>query len=287
MAHLFDAGMALRSERFEGHDVREETGAGADIFVGAAAAAELGRDASACDALSLQGAGRWVLPVFGAMALHLLLLALLLLAPKRELILPALDAAQGRVITISLVEMPDKAGTIQSSAPLPPAPAAVHKRPATPKQTRRSPKVLKVQPPAPQPSKPMVAEAVALDGVSDIVAPVEARTSAERSSGGDNGASQAEGGASLQASAPLYGLNPPPVYPAVARRREMEGTVMLSVLVDCEGKAAQIKLQRGSGHEVLDRSALECVRRWRFAPARHGGRAQEMWVRVPVRFQLQ
>jgi protein TonB len=93
--------------------------------------------------------------------------------------------------------------------------------------------------------------------------------------------------ASVQASVPLYDLNPAPVYPAAARRRNLEGTVLLEVLVDRDGRAAQVRVLRGSGHAMLDRSALDSVRQWRFTPALRGGRPQEMWVQVPVRFQLE
>lgn len=93
--------------------------------------------------------------------------------------------------------------------------------------------------------------------------------------------------AAVTASVPLYHLNPPPVYPAVARRRNYEGTVVIDVLVDRQGRAAQVKIAHSSGYEILDRSALNSVKQWRFEPGRRFGQPVEMWVQVPVRFALE
>jgi periplasmic protein TonB len=90
----------------------------------------------------------------------------------------------------------------------------------------------------------------------------------------------------VQVSVPRYDLNPAPAYPALARRRQYQGTVILEVLVDAGGYVTDLRVSRSSGHPILDRSALADVRRWRFAPARRGGRAVEMWVTVPVRYEL-
>jgi protein TonB len=130
------------------------------------------------------------------------------------------------------------------------------------------------------PATPAEKGASALDPAM-AAAPLGAKASASETSGA---AADARG--EVRASVPLYDQNPAPVYPAAARRRNLEGTVMLEVLVNREGQAAQVRVLRGSGHALLDRSALDGVRRWRFTPALSGGRPQEMWVQVPVRFQL-
>jgi protein TonB len=85
---------------------------------------------------------------------------------------------------------------------------------------------------------------------------------------------------------PLYKENPPPKYPRMARRRGYEGTVLLEVLVDREGRVKDLRLLETSGHALLDRSALSSVREWLFEPGRRGEETVEMWVRVPIRFQL-
>ena len=85
---------------------------------------------------------------------------------------------------------------------------------------------------------------------------------------------------------PLYKKNPPPVYPRKARRRGVEGVVLLEVLVDVSGWVADLRVLSSSGHRLLDKAALKSVKKWRFIAARRGDEPVEMWVRVPVRFEL-
>jgi len=84
-----------------------------------------------------------------------------------------------------------------------------------------------------------------------------------------------------------YLRNPPPGYPAAARRNGEEGTVTLRVLVSAEGAPREVALERSSGSSVLDAAALATVKTWRFSPARRGGEAQEAWVLVPIVFRLE
>jgi protein TonB len=84
-----------------------------------------------------------------------------------------------------------------------------------------------------------------------------------------------------------YLSNPPPDYPALARRQRLQGTVVLRVLVDAGGRAEELRIDRTSGASILDEVALAAVRNWRFVPARRGGEAIAHWVDVPVRFRLQ
>jgi protein TonB len=84
-----------------------------------------------------------------------------------------------------------------------------------------------------------------------------------------------------------YASNPPPTYPALARRREQQGTVTVRVLVGADGSVERAELAESSGFDALDDAALQTVRsRWRFVPARHDGVAVESWVLVPIRFAL-
>jgi protein TonB len=49
----------------------------------------------------------------------------------------------------------------------------------------------------------------------------------------------------------------------------------------------EIEVKESSGYEVLDRSALETVKKWRFIPATKGGVSIPSWVHIPITFQLQ
>lgn len=90
----------------------------------------------------------------------------------------------------------------------------------------------------------------------------------------------------IKEATPDYRSNPVPPYPSRARRRGYEGTVTLKVLVDREGRVAELMVHDTSGYRMLDRAALRAVRDWRFIPGMRGNETIEMWVMVPVRFEL-
>ena len=85
---------------------------------------------------------------------------------------------------------------------------------------------------------------------------------------------------------PIYRKNPPPGYPKLARKRGYQGTVILEVLVDRKGRAADLRIFTSTGYPILDRVAMESVKNWLFEPGMRGNKKVEMWVRVPIRFQL-
>ena len=111
---------------------------------------------------------------------------------------------------------------------------------------------------------------------------------ADRGGAGSPGAADGGVGDDPNSSAHAdYARNPPPVYPAAARRREQQGTVTVKVLVGADGSVERAEIADSSGFDSLDDAALDTVRsRWRFVPARHGGIAVESWVLVPIRFAL-
>ncbi|MCL1861758.1 MAG: TonB family protein [Proteobacteria bacterium] len=84
-----------------------------------------------------------------------------------------------------------------------------------------------------------------------------------------------------------YLSNPKPEYPSRSRRLREQGLVKLRVHVTEEGRADEVTLHTSSGFDLLDQSALDAVRRWRFRPARRGGTPVAGWVVVPLRFELQ
>jgi len=85
---------------------------------------------------------------------------------------------------------------------------------------------------------------------------------------------------------PEVGHNPPPEYPPEARRRRIEGRVLLEAEISEDGIPERVRIAESSGHAELDGAAAEAVGRWRFRPARRGGRAVAWTVRVPVRFRI-
>lgn len=84
-----------------------------------------------------------------------------------------------------------------------------------------------------------------------------------------------------------YLSNPPPPYPLAARRRGIEGTVLIRAEISAEGGCLRAELKKSSGAELLDQAALEAVKKWRFVPAKRGSQAVVAWVEVPITFKLE
>lgn len=245
------------------------------------------------------------LPLAGAVFLHLGLLALLAphLASK-----PTPPAAVYPIRLYSAAEV---------AAAVPGAPVA----PVAPPVRRLSAVVPAVQPPT---LVQEMAPAVARPGIGEMVpstttpAPVAQTVALAKAPAGGNGglstsgnwpaflAEAAEGlevvdpmatGAARLVTAappalsevwahPLYRENPEPEYPALARRRQQEGTVVLEALVTREGTVGGLAVHQSSGYPLLDEAALKGVKGWRFEPGRRGAVAVVMKVLVPVRFGL-
>lgn len=83
-----------------------------------------------------------------------------------------------------------------------------------------------------------------------------------------------------------YLKNPKPPYPPMAVKMRLEGKVTLLVEVLPDGRAGRVGLESSSGHELLDQSALETVKKWQFAPARKDGVIISQVVRIPITFNL-
>jgi protein TonB len=83
-----------------------------------------------------------------------------------------------------------------------------------------------------------------------------------------------------------YAYSPKPEYPDSARHEGHEGTVVLRVLVDANGRSKSLGVDRSSGFQTLDKAALNTVRHWRFNAARHGDQHVESWVKIPIVFRL-
>lgn len=85
---------------------------------------------------------------------------------------------------------------------------------------------------------------------------------------------------------PYQYSNPKPYYPRAARKRGMQGLVLLDVAISAEGQVTEVVIQKSCGFRSLDLSAQETVRQWRFMPATRGGEAVASRLTVPVRFIL-
>jgi TonB family protein len=54
-----------------------------------------------------------------------------------------------------------------------------------------------------------------------------------------------------------------PVYPAIAVKMRVEGTVKLDATIDPDGSVTDVKVV--SGHQLLVQAAIEAVKKWKYA----------------------
>jgi protein TonB len=78
-----------------------------------------------------------------------------------------------------------------------------------------------------------------------------------------------------------------PEYPPQSRRLGEQGSVVLDVLVDGDGRVTQTKLVQSCGFPRLDQAALDGVKSaYRFFPGTIDGKPQPMWHRITVNWRL-
>lgn len=83
---------------------------------------------------------------------------------------------------------------------------------------------------------------------------------------------------------PIAGRTPAPRYPPRALRRGERGTVVVRADIGPDGVPTSVSIATGSGSRLLDRAALDAVKRWRFRPAQANGKQTVGSVLVPIEF---
>jgi periplasmic protein TonB len=140
-------------------------------------------------------------------------------------------------------------------------------------------------------AKPKAMPAKAMAQRQAVSSPVPVETRATTDAASESKASPASAMTSHTVSDPVFDAdylrNPAPEYPTSAKRRGLQGSVMLEVVVSPAGAARNVAVARSSGVAALDSAAREAVQRWRFIPAKRGEEVVEARVMVPVEFRLQ
>ena len=86
-------------------------------------------------------------------------------------------------------------------------------------------------------------------------------------------------------SAPQAISTPDPKYTEEARSAKTQGTCILWMIVDDQGRPRDIRVVRGLGMG-LDSKAIEAVKQWKFQPALKDGRPVNVQISVEVGFRL-
>lgn len=185
-----------------------------------------------------------------------------------------------------------------------------------PKPIEATPKPEPPPPPAevkPEPLPPVVAPVATVaanevdrPGVIDEPAPKESESRGPGSGGGvgtgtgtglgkGDGSGIGEGSGGGMGGGPYRpgsGVRPPRLlkevkaaYTEDARRNNLEGEVVLEIVVRRDGSVSDVKLINGLPAGLNDR-AIAAVRQWRFAPATRLGQPVDVIVEVAVEFKL-
>jgi protein TonB len=101
--------------------------------------------------------------------------------------------------------------------------------------------------------------------------------------GGGVGGGVFKVGGGVSAPAVLFKVDPE--YSEEARKAKYSGTVLLSVIVDTEGKARDIRVVKSLGMG-LDEKAMEAVQKWKFKPGMNKGTAVNVRAQIEVNFRL-
>ena len=80
--------------------------------------------------------------------------------------------------------------------------------------------------------------------------------------------------------------SPAPKYPRSARRRGLEGRVVLLVEINQRGEPTRVTVSKSSGHAALDGAAVEALWKWRFIPAYDDGKPVDSVRHQSFRFAL-
>ncbi|MDN5781532.1 MAG: energy transducer TonB [Luteimonas sp.] len=197
----------------------------------------------------------------GAIALNVAVLLLLLIPAG----MPALSPPSDRgIVVVPIID--------RIVPPLPPVPVPVTQpMPATPTTP------VPVQRDIVQPAIEQVVVDQGTLPAEDVVAPVDI----------------AGNGDIAPPAGPVVGMRleyakaPSPPYPRDALRAGLQGTVLLQVLVDVDGRPLQVDVERSSGHRVLDDAARRYVLlHWTFRPATKDGRPVQAVGLVPIAYSL-
>jgi TonB family protein len=74
------------------------------------------------------------------------------------------------------------------------------------------------------------------------------------------------------------------IYPKLARSQRVSGDVTIDALIDTTGHVSNMKIV--SGPPLLQQSAMEALRQWKYEPAQLDGKAVAMHATVTVQFKL-
>ena len=142
---------------------------------------------------------------------------------------------------------------------------------AQPTETKATPNIM-----AAEPTADSTPTAVVAPPVAEIAKPIEASPAEVDNALGEYGSLLGHAIAKHKS------------YPKIAQMRGWQGDVLLDLKLDGNGNVLSAKIKQGSGFEVLDKQALEMVRKASPFPAPPQAlRSRSFNITVPVSFKLE
>ena len=221
-----------------------------------------------------------------ALGIHGLILGMNFKWPERI----SLDRSKPRVLNMTLTSIPIKTTpkpSIQKPKPVLKKPTIVKKKKSKPKRISKTPPKKTVRIPI-QSKKREISKTIPDKTVEKTESHFDSEQTASKAllKAAKQTAAKLSPLKMIHEARPLYRSNPSPKYPRIARIRGYQGNVLLDVLVNKDGKVHDLKVYRSSGYPLLDRAATSSVKYWLFEPGVIGEEKVNMWVRVPIRFEL-
>jgi protein TonB len=76
-----------------------------------------------------------------------------------------------------------------------------------------------------------------------------------------------------------------PVYPKDAKEKELQGSVVMDILIDASGRVRQVSVVEGDS--LFRSGAVEAMKKFLFRPAKVDGKPVAVRIRYSLRFQLE
>lgn len=80
---------------------------------------------------------------------------------------------------------------------------------------------------------------------------------------------------------------PKPEYPAVSRRLEESGTVVLRFLIGTDGRVLEAKVETSTGYPRLDQAAVQALSQCQFKVGTLDGKPEQSWASLKYLWQLE
>lgn len=75
-------------------------------------------------------------------------------------------------------------------------------------------------------------------------------------------------------------------YPPRAKAKEIEGYVLLSILVNKQGEVEKVRILESEPQGTFEEVAIRNIKKWKFDPAFYNGEPVKIWVNQPIQFRL-